>query len=302
MSLLLALAAGCGTVSNGPFDDDADFLAALPSEERQTLSLAEDASATAGRGIGERAELVELSVGVASTVNGFVFGVLNLLDGVRSLPPTSRTEDGRRWGPAELDCNVDGSLLMIREASVYDWSVVGHQAGEEADSTVLYGTHFGGSTVEAGDGVFVWDHTRWSSWCGVDEGGLVSVQYDNRDGVDLLVALDDFYREGEAPADRGYAYRRTPELGDFEYRTEADLDGSGEAASVEVRDRWEPGVGGRSDARVTGGRFGDETWEWSQCWGATGALVYEVDNLGVVDEAGSAADCVFADAAGLERI
>lgn len=302
MILLIALAAGCGTVSNDPFADDAEFLAALPSEQQQTLRFSEDATSEAGRGLGERAELVDLSIVVASTVNGFVFGVLELLDGVRGLPPASRTEDGRRWGPAELECNVDGSLLMSREASVYDWSAVGHQAGEEADSTVLYGTHFGGASVAAGDGVFVWDHSRWSSWCGADEGGVVSVAYDNREGVDLVVSLEGFYRAGEAPSDRAYAYRRTEDEGDFEYRTVADLDDSGSAADVEVRDRWVPGVGGRSDARVSGGRFGDEVWEWSQCWGASGALVYEVDNLGFVEESGSVADCAFDEAAGLERI
>lgn len=302
MILLLALAAGCGTVSNDPFNDDADFLAALPTEDQQTLRFGEDTTAEAARGIGERAELVELSIAVATTVNGFVFGVLDLLEGVRGLPPASRTEDGRRWGPAELDCNVDGSLLMSREAAVYDWSVVGHQAGEETDGTVLYGTHFGGASVKAGDGVFVWDHSRWSAWCGADEGGIVSVAYDNREGVDLLVSLEDFFRSGEAPADRDYAYRHTDAEGDFEYRTEADLDDSGTPANVEVRDRWVPGVGGRSDAQVSGGRFGDEVWVWSQCWGATGALVYEVDNLGLVEEAGAGSECVYAEAAGLERI
>jgi hypothetical protein len=301
--LLLALSA-CGNVSNDPFDDDANFLAALPSAERQAVALDADVTDEAARGIGELAELLELSVSVGGAVNGFVAGVFEVLGDVRGLPPAERTDDGRRWGPADVGCDVTGSLLMSRDVTVYAWSAVGHQAGDEPDATVLYGTHYAGVSVAEGDGRFVWDHSRWSSWCGRDEGGLVTVEYDSREGVDLLVSLDDFHLEGEAPHAARYAYARTDELGDFEYRTEQAFDvGDGEATfSVAVRTRWVPGIGGRSDAVITGEALEDREWRWSQCWLGAGRLVYEVDNVGIVDEAGEVGECVFETAAEVERV
>jgi hypothetical protein len=303
MAPLLQLLAACGTVSNAPFDDDADFLAALPSEARHTVSLDAEAAGEAARGLGEPAELVGLSSRAADEINGFTFAFLDLLEQVRSLPPATRTDDARRWGPAAVECGVDVTLLMSREASVYDWSLVGHRAGGEADATVLYGTHFGAAPVEAGDGAVVWDHGRWSEWCGVDEQGLVALAYDSREGVDLLGSVTGYSREGSAPVDRMFAYTRTTDSADFEFRLEADLVAAGgEAApAVAVRDRWLAGVGGRSDAVVTGGSGGGDSWRWSQCWDLGGLLVYEVGDSGNIEESGSAADCAFQDFAELER-
>lgn len=304
MITLLVTLLGCtGGVSNQIFEDDANFLAALPDESRQTVGLDADTTDEAARGLGDRADLVDLSVGIAGEVNAFVFRTLSVVDAVRELPPAERSADGRRWGPYDVDCGVSASLLMSREFGVYGWSVLGNP-GEGDDATVLYGTHYAGTSVAGGDGTFVWDHSRWASWCGADETGLVAVDYDNRDGVDLLVQVDDWSRDGEAPTDWTYAYRRTAELGDFQYRTVGDLeaDGSDELATVTVRDRWVPGVGGRSDALVTGGGFGAETWRWSQCWGPTGRLLYQDDSLGLVDALGEAEACLYTDVGVADRI
>lgn len=300
--MILLFIFACGTVTNGPFDDDANFLAALPDEARQTVGFGDDTTDAAARGLGDRADLVELSVVIAAQVNGFVLGTLGLVDRVRELPPTERGDNTRRWGPYEGDCGVSASLLMSREFGVYQWSVLGHPT-EGDDGTVLYGTHFSGETVVGGDGSFVWDHGRWASWCGLDESGLVTVDYDNRDGVDLLVLVEHLSLDGAEPTDWTYAYTRTDTLGDFQYRTVSDLaeDGSDELATVTVRDRWIPGTGGRSDAQVTGGGFGDTLWQWSQCWGATGRLTFQTDSLALTETVGNEADCVF-EAAEVDRL
>lgn len=302
MFLLLSLMA-CGDVSNDIFDDDADFLAALPAAERQTVGFSEDTTEAEARGVGERAELVDLSVSIGSGVNAFVFNVLGLVDHVRTLPPTERTQDSRRWGPYTDGCDVDATLLIARNLGVYDWSVSGHPP-EGDDAVVLYGTHFSGTSVSAGDGSFVWDQGRYSGWCGTAETGLVTVDYDNRDGVDLLVNVTGWGDGTTEPTDWRYAYSRTESAGDFQYRTREDLadDGSDELADVAVRDRWVPGTGGRSDAVVTGGGFGGAEWRWSQCWDARGVLRWETDNLGVFGESGDASLCAFADAVEVDRL
>ncbi|GDX79688.1 hypothetical protein LBMAG42_14990 [Deltaproteobacteria bacterium] len=301
--LLLLGALGCGNVSNDIFDDDVDFAAALPEESRQTLSFSDDTTDEAGRGLGERADLVELSVAVAGGVNAYVFAVLGVVDAAIELPPSERTEDTRRWGPHTGECGVDFTLLMSRSAGVYDWSVSGHAAGTE-DAVLLYGTHFAGTSVAAGDGRFVWDHSRWNEWCAGTETGLVEVAYDNRDGVDLVVGVNGWTTTSGDVEDWTYAYRRTGSLGDFQYRTVTDLEGDGseELANVAVRDRWIPGEGGRSDATVTGGAFGEDPWVWSQCWGPTGRLLWQEDSLAITEQVGVAAACAFTDVAGVDRI
>lgn len=304
MTTLLVLTLGCtGEMSNELFLDDANFLSALPESSRQTMSLAEDTTDEAARGLGERADLVDLSVLVAADVNAFVLRTLGLIDAVRDLPPTERTEDGRRWGPYDGDCGVSASLLMAREFGVYSWSVLGHPA-EGDDATVLYGTHYAGTSVAGGDGTFVWDQSRWAAWCGEASTGLLTVDYDNREGVDLLVDVADWSDDGVDPQGWTYAYARTDEEGDFQFRTVTDLadDGSDELAIVTVRDRWEPAGGGRSDAVVTGGGFGGQSWRWSQCWGPGGRLTFQEDSLGLVEQVGDVEDCRYADAAEVDRL
>ncbi len=301
--LLILVISGCGKVSNSIFEEDAEFTAALPDESGQTVGFSDDTTDETARGLGERADLVELSVAVASGVNAYVFAVLGVLDGVIDLPPAERTEDTRRWGPYTGECSVDFSLLMSRSVGVYDWSVSGHTAAAD-DAVLLYGTHFAGTSVAAGDGRFVWDHTRWNEWCAGAETGLVAVEYDNRDGVDLVVAVDGWTTTTGDVEDWTYAYRRTETAGDFQYRTVTDLegDGSDELATVAVRDRWIPGEGGRSDATVTGGGFGEEPWLWSQCWGATGRLLWQEDSRGLTEQVGVAEACAFSDFAAVDRI
>ena len=304
MILLLPLLVGCGDpVSNQIFEEDADFYAALPAESRQTVAFSDDTTDEEARGLGERADLVDLSVLVAADENAFIFTLLGVVDTVRTLPPAARTEDTRRWGPYSGDCGVDYGLLIARTSGVYDWSVSGHAAGED-EAIVLYGTHYAGTTVAGGDGRFVWDHSRWAAWCGDTATGLMTVDYDNREGVDLIVNLDDWSTDGSVPRAWTYSYARTDDAGDFQFRTETDLadDGSDDVATVTVRDRWIPGDSGRSDATVTGGGFGDATWRWSQCWDGHGRLTWQEDSLNLLPAEGDAAECPFAESAEVDRI
>ncbi len=295
--MLLLLLLACGSVSNEIFAEDAAFLDAFPDEERQTVGFESDLSTESARAsIGETADLVVLSVGATRGVNEFIFTLLGAVETLRGLPPAERTDDSRRWGPFEADCEVDATALMSRDAGVYDWSISGRQSDETY--VFLYGTHYAGSSVRAGDGQFVFDRGQWASWCGNDDDGLLTVDYDNREGVDLVVVLD------EVEPALTYALRRTADEGDFQYRYVGDIedDGSSEDATVTVRNRWEPGTGGRSDAFVTGGGFEERQWRWSQCWDARGGLTWEGESLGLFEESGDASTCVYADVAEVDRI
>lgn len=295
--MILVLLVGCGSISNQIFVDDASFLDVLPDEERQTVGFEDDLySESARAAVGDTADLVVLSINATRGVNGFIFTVLGAVDGLRALPPSERTEDSRRWGPFDAGCEVSATALMSRDHGVYDWSVSGRQS--DAEQVFLYGTHYTGTSVRKGDGQFVFDHGRWSAWCGTGESGVLTVDYDNREGVDLVVAME------EVEPSVTYALRRTGGEGDFQYRHVGDIegDGSDESATVSVRNRWVPGTGGRSDAVVTGGGFGEAQWRWSQCWDARGALTWEGESLGLFEESGDPASCVYDDVATVDRI
>lgn len=302
--MLLILLFACGDVSNQVFTEDGDFLSAFPTESGQSIAFEADTVAPDARAaLGERADLVDLSVAISRDVNQFVFTLLHAVDTLRELAPAERGENSRRWGPYTWECGVDLSARMARDVGVYDWSFSGRTAGED-ESTLFYGRHYTGDTVAAGDGSFVWNHSRYADWCGLDESGSLTVDYDNREGIDLVVAIEGYSAGGVAVPDRSYAYLRTAELGDFQFRTDADLDWdeSAELASVTVRDRWIPGAGGRSDAVVTGGGLGEQELVWSQCWDAGGLLRYSADNLGITPEVGMLADCPLAEVGRVDRI
>jgi hypothetical protein len=302
MTLLLLFA--CGSVSNGIFAEDGEFLSALPSSERQSIPYEGDlADDNARAAIGERADLVVLSVNTAAGVNAFIFTIVGVVDHVRELPPAERTDDERRWGPFEVDCGLTVGVRMARAAEVYDWSFSGHVAGG-VDTTFLYGTHYAGASVEEGDGSFVYDHGQHSAWCGSGETGTLTVDYDNREGIDLVVGVDGYSTPAIEEQSFTYALRRTTDAGDFQYRYIGDIedDGSEADASVEVRNRWVPGTGGRSDAFVTGGGFAEREWRWSQCWDAGGRLTWEGESLGLFEESGDPGSCVYDDVAEVDRI
>ncbi len=294
----------CGDMSNSIFADDADFLSALPSEERQTIPYEDDLTNDAARAaVGEQADLVTLSLSTSQGVNAFIFRLLGVVDYVRSLPPSERTQDSRRWGPFEVDCGLDVSARMSRASDVYDWSFSGRQSGDE-EVTFLYGTHYAGSTVASGDGQFTYDHGQLGEWCDSGEAGVLTVDYDNREGIDLVVVVDDYTGGATEDLSFTYALRKTAEEGDFQYRYIGDIedDGSTDDATVEVRTRWVPGTGGRSDAFVTGGGFAEREWRWSQCWDALGRLTWEGESLGLFEESGDASACVYGDVVEVDRI
>lgn len=300
--LLLSLVA-CGDISNGVFAEDADFVAVFPEEERTTLDVPGAVLVDGAKGaLGDRPELLTTSLEVALTVNSAIFDILGLVDEVRGIAPSARTRDSRSWGPVPA-CGGDLTAEVLRSgASQFDWRFNGSNAAGAAD--FLTGTHYAGSTVAAGDGAFVWDHAAYGVFCGEDTGGRLVVDYDNRTGVDLLVDLDAIRSGSPDVWDGAYAYRFADAEGDFQYLTTYDFsdDGTSELATVAVRTRWIPDVGGRADAVLTGGDLGDREVLWTQCWGDDLTMGYQHDSLGLTEDLGDPASCPYADFAEIDRL
>ena len=300
--LVLTLLA-CGNVSNAVFAEDAEFVAALPAEDRTTLDLPGTSLVSGTKAeLGEVPELLAISLDVAVTVNSAIFDILGLVDDVRTIAPSARTRDTRSWGPLPA-CGGDLTAEVVRSgASQFDWRFNGANALGSAD--FLTGTHYAGSSVAAGDGQFTWDHARYGAFCGEESAGRLIVDYDNREGVDLLVTLDALQSGTQDIWDADYAYRYADESGDFQYLTTYDIedDDTDELATVAVRTRWSRTLGGRSDAVLTGGALEDRIVQWTQCWGADLGMTYQHDSYALTEDLGDASACLYADFAEVDRL
>lgn len=295
--LLLPLLGACGDVSNALFEEDAEFLDALPSEERHTVAF--DGAEATSRGLGDTAELYALSTDIARSANWPVLQVLVAVDYIRDLPPTSRTEDQRTWGPHPWQDDVEIVARVTREGTgEFRWELGGIPGGGD-EVTWVSGTHYAGDSVANGDGAFTWDLGAEAALLGDPSTGVLVVDYDNREGIDLLLDLSDYSDGTTAPVDADYAFRKVEDVGDFQYRTWADLGGDSALEELEVRSRWTEGDGGRSDAAAA---FDRADWTASQCWTPAGALLYQVDDAGYWEALGEATDCAFTDFAEVDRI
>lgn len=295
--LLPLLATGCGDISNAWLLEDAEFLDALPSEARHTVALDADTA----KGLGDAPELLLASYQVAQSVNRPIFEVLGAIDDVRETRPTERTADGRRWGPYPLRSGVEVEVWVERTGGGrFDWGVDAIADGDTFP--YIAGTHYAGETVAEGDGQFTWTFDEVAVRAGDPARGTVEVDYDNREGVDLLVFIDGVTDGTAAPVSADYAYRALDGEGDFQYVTPWDIDSDRVFEDVSVRTRWMLGDGGRSDAVLSGGSFGAYVMRWSQCWDRGDGLVYQADDLGLVEALGAESDCRFPTFAEVDRL
>lgn len=287
--MLLFLLA-CGNISNDLFTEDAAYLDAFPSEERQTVAVD---PTTDKAGLGERPELLTLSSGVASDCNSFIYQILYVVDAVRALPPTSRSPNGRAWGPYTTEEGYLASAWMNRDGSVFNWGFIASVGGDEYP--FLDGTHYAGLTVADGDGQFTWDQGVYATLVGGTSAGVFTVDYDNRVGVDLLVDIAGYTDGAAAPIDARYAYRADESGIDFQYRTEDDLDWDQTAELGEVVVRTRHGdSGGRADAVITSPDYEGTPVEWTQCWDVSGGLTYQWDSVGASEPVGDESACAWA--------
>src|SRR6185369_12688377 len=106
------------------------------------------------------AEMARFTYGVTVGLNSVVAGIVNMVDAIRSLPPTSRTSSSRTWGPANSDHPGWQSRMIIwRDAgdpAQLDYEIAFHQAGA-ADTEwprFLTGWFRAGQTARRGRGHF----------------------------------------------------------------------------------------------------------------------------------------------------
>jgi hypothetical protein len=156
LALVLALPplalAGCGNYSN----EDLEFENAFPDGDQ-----IQPAIPPAKIAVADEADLAQLTHNVTTGLNGLLSAIVNLVDAIRSQPPTSRGDNSRTWGPAPAN-NQFGWLarMMIwrdsTDPSQLDYDIAFHKAGG-ADTDwpeLLTGWFRAGQTVRRGRGHF----------------------------------------------------------------------------------------------------------------------------------------------------
>lgn len=280
--LLLALLACGGDLSNRVFDEDADFIAALPSSDQLALSYPQPEAVA-----DDPADLYVLNVEAIASAQGLLGGVTAATDEVVLLPPTERGEDYRVWGPTPFDGDPDLFLRveMSRSSTGATYSYAFQLAETSAGPwwEYLVGTHVAGaSEVALGSGTIDLAEGSWGGGAVLDydlrerreigvtaeQGGTVLVQWRWIEGEDGGASLD--YAQ---PSDSvsGLLGKQDEEL---------------TSSSA-----WLGDGAGRGVARLTGGDLGKSTLELVQCWDETGATTWSWDSEGWTEELGSEADC-----------
>lgn len=296
--LLLILA--CGSISNTVFDDDSDFVAALPAAAGHEIDLATVKQAAPA------SALANLSVEAAGSLERVIEAYVMTVSEIIMVSPAERTDEGRRWGPVVDTCGFQSSARMSRDLGVYDWSLSAHMDAA-SEATLLYGRHFAGESVEAGDGSFVWDHGRYAESCDLDEKSTVTVTYDRREGDRRVWAVRDRAEGVLSLPDRDYAYVVGENEAEFQFRAETTW--ASTPATAEVRVRWTAVGSGRADAEIAVEDGMD--FVMSECWNGDGFLIFgtstestgteSTDTESTGTEYGVEADCAYPTFASIDQ-
>jgi hypothetical protein len=308
---MMLLLVGClDPISNRLFFEDQEFLDALPSAEddrvryEATASVAEEQAVpgTVLEAPPGAPSLLVLTVESVNGVNLMVDALLGIVDAVRKMPPTTREEDGRTWGPFPMDDAPGFDVRMVstrRGLGEFTWAFEVAAHGSLDWETFFSGVHLAGATVREGSGTFAFDGIAVDELHGSSETPFyLEAKYDHHEGNEVEFALWTS-RSGEEPF-ATYAYTiDLDDAGTFTFDTsdrsftEGD-DAGGKPEHYHVNTHWVPGEGGRGDASISGGDLAkwDVTVQYTECWLPDGALLFQDDNLWFVEPpVGSEKDC-----------
>jgi hypothetical protein len=125
-------AAGCGNYSN----EDLEYMNALPENSDLRANIPPVTSAVQ---LADEAPLARQTHDTTRGFNGLLMGLVDIVDTVRSYPPTARTATSRTWGPFRTDPakmkNLDWQTRMIvwhdeaNPTSQFDYEIDVHKDG-----------------------------------------------------------------------------------------------------------------------------------------------------------------------------
>jgi hypothetical protein len=271
--MVVLVLAGCGNYSN----DDIAFLDALPSREALAVSVPQN-----GGALGLQASLYTGTVQSAQSIDGAVLQLVEILDLVRTLPPSSRARDGRTWGPfRDRDPRFENQVSITRTGvDSYAYAFGQRRTGVGAFGVVLTGT-FVGASAATGNGTLDFDPSGLraighppadASLQGLHFRYANDVQPRRVQTTILAGALDG----GTAELD--YVFAQSAAEGDLDWQYEGPTPDAGRF-SLRVRSRLRPDGAGRADAQGTVEALSGLEWRLTQCWDGTFIERYADSNI-----------------------
>ncbi|MBS2030883.1 MAG: hypothetical protein JST54_23470 [Deltaproteobacteria bacterium] len=142
-AVVLALAA-CGNYSN----DDIAFYDALPNQQALQVNVPQ----TQQGALTQTASLYSGTVVTAETINNGVESIIALVDLIRTIAPSARTDDSRTWGPfPDKNPAFEVQVVITRSGDTFTYSFEERKKGQGTFTPVLTGT-FAGATAVGGHG------------------------------------------------------------------------------------------------------------------------------------------------------
>ena len=293
--MTLLLLACAEPLSNDIFYEDAAFLEALPHSE--DFALAYPGEPVVGP---ETATYLGVTL---EALDGFRLwmGLLGTAtDTVRAVPPSTRDEDFRIWGPGVWD-SFPGSFLRLEmsRTSTHELYVYGFQASESSQgswSEFLTGTW--APEGESPRGRIDWSQDDLSEAIGVSGSGELDLEFDvdSELGVSASLYTRRLRLSAAASPDTARHELQIDPEGLGRYLVEVRMDVNAGALQpvlddVSIETLWNAEGYGRSAATVEGGDYpypGIVLW---QCWDPDGTLTWEADSEGYLTERGSEDAC-----------
>jgi hypothetical protein len=334
--LLLAPVLSLAALATTACDGAAAFRRAVPQKETVALRVPGGDSGgklTQALTLGEQAPLYGQTVAIATSVNGGVLWVFDVIDHILALPPTTVDENVAVWGPSEprgLE-RISYRFTVERvEEGHFTYHLDARKKGETSEDAfieVFNGEAFPGDDDD-GTGTL---NYHLGSILSLDDNscltGEINVAYD---ASSEPRALDVHFEQvanlcnDEELKDADYLYLENDDKsGQMDFAVRANVHKAEENKPAEevlsVRSRWTTGGAGRSDVQVSEGEIPADlatyipgtsatTVDVVECWDDAFALVYADTTPDELEphldhpQTGDAAACAFADAsfAGLD--
>ena len=287
-----ALAVAFGGWGCNLSNEDLEFLYALPSRETLQARAPGDGTGTSKGALGQRRDALAVgddsegrkhTVGAAQSFNALVFGVLDVVEKVRRLRPSERTEDRRVWGPFDDDHDKDKQVRLIIARSIesdgtlsYEWRVEFRRKSTGGDWTAgVEGFFAATKDVRRGSGSFSFDALRLRD-AGLqgpdDDPNLHKLEFDyvtDEEPVEIGVRL--FAAEGMGTSAASYA---SDGSGAVRTLITANVGGTPAQEQLYIDSRWVADGAGRANMEITGGDLGQSRVTAIECWDAQGKVVY----------------------------
>lgn len=281
----LLLASACGSTWS---DRDLEFASALPSraELRSKLPTSGSSSSpltgTPSRrdplNVGDPSKAYADAKGAATIFNGILDYLLTVLDHVRTIAPTSRTDDSRTWGPYADQKNQGFEFTITvfqRSADTFDWLMKATEVATHTDLNILQGTFKATSTAKKGRGAMHVTVNEFREKLSVDANFKqlddITIGYIT-DQFPIQVAMAFTFKQGVSSgiSTIGYTYlEHEDHSGALDYEVRSS---STDTTVLETAAIWTTKGEGHSHSVVKEGRYTGATLD--ECWDTSFNVTY----------------------------